>query len=1560
MIFKQIDSSVDKTRKTLALFNKDWNTYKSNWQNANGIKGKIGSIFTSSNTNTSIISNEQVQILRNWNNAVAHGCTSQETFNRIIANADDNTKMYFTGLNKGKGSIEGLKKAQNVANQSTIGLTIAQTALNMAISLGLTALISLIVKGYDKLANSVENCKERVDDLISSYKSALETANNNANRVEELADKYEKLSKGVNSLGENVSLTNEEYEEYNSLVNEIAEMFPTLVQGWTDEGTAVLNLKGNIEQLRDAYKEAQQEAYNLLIVSGKDSDGNDIIKQWEDTHDTGFWADLLDLGANDVGGGIAVSDALKQLKAIQNMTAEEYREIERITGEGSRKEIAELSDIEKDIVYGSYLYKALGLDSNVTDEAFREAQRQARALIQTYNAEIESALSDVETLANAYLMTNEDYDKLDEQSKTAASMLVNSLNADIANTFSSKEDVGVYVDKIVQSILSNSKAKDALKGLFTMDTSDMSVDEIKKQTDSYINTIAEVLKEDPIELKTRLGFDDSDTQPLINNVKEKLQDDFDSKVGELTLEELHIAAEQVEVPEGTLLSWDELIAKINDVQSSTLNIKNPISLFDKLTNSQESIDKFQSSIKSAADAYSTLMSGNYSSTNLVDSIQEINKAVTDMGGSLNWEFIDSQKNSLELLGNAIELISEKYAESVLSGAGIDVDSKFGQMLANNIIQAQKSTTQLEVLDDQIDSLQSAYKDLTDIVSTYNETGYITFDQLQILLEMEPQYLSCLVDENGQLQLNEAAMTALANKRLDDAEAQAVQQAITELGQLALQDEKTAVEKNAEAFTNAVDDLASYNTELANTIAEATVGASAIRDLNAAISGAESQGANDTQINTVLDNLKTKLQLIENVREKVASGGLGSVIKSGGGSSGSSSSSKDLWKEAYENELKELEHMHELGLISDEQYWQDRMDLNEKYFGESSGKHQKYLDEYRDNEEDILKGIKDLWKDYYDDRKNDLKDLISYAEKLYDKEIDGLESAKEQIEERRDAEEKYWQGRIDAIDNEIDALEDANDQRQRAIDLQEKQYQLQKAMHQRTILLYSENKGMHYVNDTKAERDARNDLDSANHDIKVADLKKQQDELQKQLDIILESYDAQIESINKQIDSLKEIKSAWSDIVDNQEFKELEERLKSLFGDDVKGNILSGNEDFLNSVIAQYSSTSDMLRTIEDATLADIQNMVAQYGILPENLMTITNAANDIANAFSTVDVSGFNTSLDNIAQSSDNVAEKVKNVTTSLNDMSNAISCGSSRSNNKTNKPTQNESDNKGTSLENAIQNETQTAIDAFDQHTDKITNEVIPAIHSATDEMNAFNAAADVDIEKTITIHYETIGNPGGVSGNAHAEGTVGNAFANGTGAYKGLPKAEKNALVSEYGQTEMTVLPNGKTIITDTPTIMDLPKDTVIYNEEQTKKIMDNKVDTSGNAHADGTDADGWITLADGRQIRPLQPGDRTYDMMQKVNAYLESIDYNIEKLTPNSFYERNREMNKMADQISYVSSITNNNRNVQSGIHVDKIEIMCPGVTSQQVVNEVSTALDKQLGHLSQRAMQEAYKR
>ena len=480
-----------------------------------------------------------------------------------------------TGVNTGATISFDLLTASIWANIKALGTWLVTNPIGWAI-LGGTAIFGL-VKAYDALTDSVEEVKERTDALLETYNSAISEANSNAQTIESLTSRYEKLSKGVNNLGENVSLTADEYSEYNDIVNQIADMFPTMITGYTDEGNAILSLKGNVEELRDAYKEAQKEAYNLLIVSGKDSDGNDIITNYQNqVHGNESW---LSKQSSYIDGEAGAKDAIEIITKLTGaLTPDEFRETYN-----------QLYEEYKNIWNSDKIQEALkssGFEelthapkwSEITVEDLAKVKYSAQATIQTYNAEIDSQLKNMQTLANAYLMTNSDYEKLDEQSKTAASLLVNSINENIANKFSSKEDVGAYVGKLVASISDNKEVQDALKELFTMDTSDMSVDEVKTAVDSYTTTIATAIEEDPIELKTRLGFDDSDTQPLINNVKEKLQDDFDDKVGELTLEELHIAAEQVEVPEGTLLSWDELIAKIKEVQSSTLNIENPISL----------------------------------------------------------------------------------------------------------------------------------------------------------------------------------------------------------------------------------------------------------------------------------------------------------------------------------------------------------------------------------------------------------------------------------------------------------------------------------------------------------------------------------------------------------------------------------------------------------------------------------------------------------------------------------------------------------------------------------------------------------------------------------------------------------------------------------------------------------------------------------------------------------------------------------------------------------------------------------------------------------------------
>lgn len=76
-------------------------------------------------------------------------------------------------------------------------------------------------------------------------------------------------------------------------------MFPGLISGYTEEGNAILSLKGNVESLRDAYKEAQQEAYNLLVAKGEDSDGNDIVKAYKNLSELDFWDKDNVIGADD-------------------------------------------------------------------------------------------------------------------------------------------------------------------------------------------------------------------------------------------------------------------------------------------------------------------------------------------------------------------------------------------------------------------------------------------------------------------------------------------------------------------------------------------------------------------------------------------------------------------------------------------------------------------------------------------------------------------------------------------------------------------------------------------------------------------------------------------------------------------------------------------------------------------------------------------------------------------------------------------------------------------------------------------------------------------------------------------------------------------------------------------------------------------------------------------------------------------------------------------------------------------------------------------------------------
>lgn len=669
-------SSVMKTAFTVPKDKLDW------------IKNSQGEIVTKNNIDSYIPQLSQdkadglVKAIQAQSIAVTNGTSNwqdyfqnlnikgQKHITELIKNTKDLSKLTGDDLVQAINAARESALKHNAALQqetlgakaATLGLEALSVVGNALISMGISFAISAIIKGIDNLAHSAQKCKERVNDLMNTYDSALNTANDNASTAEKLADKYENLSTGVNNLGENVSLTTAEYAEYNDIVNQIADMFPTLVAGYTDEGNAILTLKGNVEGLRDAYKEAQKEAYNLLITSGEDNDGNDIIKNWKNHNEENVWSILFDVGKPDAGGSITYKDAISDLKKIINSNYDEAKK-------ALSPRLNDGSDILS--IYGREYLGSLGFSSETSEEDFYKLIPTLKATLQSLKAEYQSSLKDVQTLANAYLMTNEDYEKLNEPSKNAASLIVNSIDENIASGFKNKEDVGAYVSELVSEIQNNPEFQTALTNLFTTDLSTLSPEKAKETVDSYLSTISSFLHEDKNELKIRLGFD---------NV-------------------------------------DDLLTSYNNAIKTSI---------DKYGGSENDLKKFFDD-------------------NSINTQEEIDK------------WLEVAKSC-----NTAEEAKEKYLK----------------------VAPQTDLATLKSLNDSLDKIQSAYQVASTAIEEYNENGYISVDTFQSLMELEPEYLNLLMDENGTLALTSENLYKLTEARINDLaakQASTLVDSVTKLG-----------------------------------------------------------------------------------------------------------------------------------------------------------------------------------------------------------------------------------------------------------------------------------------------------------------------------------------------------------------------------------------------------------------------------------------------------------------------------------------------------------------------------------------------------------------------------------------------------------------------------------------------------------------------------------------------------------------------------------------------------------------------------------------------------------
>lgn len=231
--------------------------------------------------------------------------------------------------------------------------------------------------------------------------------------------------------------------------------------------------------------------------------------------------------------------------------------------------------------------------------------------------------------------------------------------------------------------------------------------------------------------------------------------------------------------------------------------------------------------------------------------------------------------------------------------------------------------QISDLNSAIDSIQSAYDTLNSAVEEYNTNGgTLSIDTIQSLLSLSDDYLACLQVENGQLSLNADAMAQLAQAKLDEAQATAVTQAMTELDTIAKGENSSAnsayISGNAALMSSLAQLSGSYDG-----VAKAAMTAAQAQRLSALISDAA--GKDKTATENVMKGLDTKLKLIQTTKASISAGNFGKVAgKSSSSSKGSGSgkSASDTAKEEIEAYMEYLEKALEGGRITYNDYVRD--------------------------------------------------------------------------------------------------------------------------------------------------------------------------------------------------------------------------------------------------------------------------------------------------------------------------------------------------------------------------------------------------------------------------------------------------------------------------------------------------------------------------------------------------------------------------------------------------------------------------------------------------------------
>lgn len=463
---------------------------------------------------------------------------------------DTDLQHYLKNLADGEPTIQGfidsLKGTSFGAKAASVGFKLLSAAANMAVSYLVSLAVDWVIKQISNLIHAQENAQKAFDESATKMKEYNKEISDANKYIDDIKGRYSELAQGVDYVGNNVSLTAAEFSEYNEIANKIADLFPQMIQGYTDEGNAIIKNKGNIEELSKAYNDYVDTKQNAIITDSEktfEDYGKLMNSSW--TRHLGFW-----------GQGVG---KLGQISFIEELEKHDFENSWRGMSNEQKNAKVMLED-------------ALGI-STMTDN-LKDYSTQILAYYNTLKTEVEAAAANLRPIVDAYLSQSTNYKTLTSEEKAAIKNITSTFGQEFFQSFDNDvSKVKTWLESTLIPLFDDEDFSAEYQATLEMQTqfnsNNISYDEYIQKLNALRNLLKSLFPNDENLVKSIdilfniKSSDGTDMDVVERRARNKVSRNNAGKVGSLTKEQMEALSSSDMPSLKNISDWNSVLQIIN-------------------------------------------------------------------------------------------------------------------------------------------------------------------------------------------------------------------------------------------------------------------------------------------------------------------------------------------------------------------------------------------------------------------------------------------------------------------------------------------------------------------------------------------------------------------------------------------------------------------------------------------------------------------------------------------------------------------------------------------------------------------------------------------------------------------------------------------------------------------------------------------------------------------------------------------------------------------------------------------------------------------------------------